>query len=202
MPADADRVKAIVSDVFNATPSGYGVYDSEVLAWRDPDAVAAAALQADKWVIKLILLTPNHPDKHNYYVETSITDGGLITGELNGVKVDGKPGEKVPLDTLNIDKKSTLSLVGTSGRYAIDGNYFYFIGTTASYLKPTFTATGSMQAPDGYEYPIACGAASILSPKQGAFATLASHFSTQWLAHQEMIRRGEIPRMIEPYVPK
>lgn len=183
------NVKNLIGSILNATPN-YGdfVTDADVL-WHG-DAIERAILDADKIVVETIISTPGHRSRYQYLTDTAVTNGGIIRGRIAGISIDGQEGKWVPLDTLQNNRNSTLTLTGTTRQYSTHEQKLYFIGSSATVAIVSFTPSSSPQAPDEYEYALVVGALSLVQVKEGAFMNAAGHWASLFSNMLQLIRSG------------
>jgi len=184
------NVRNLIGEILNATPNAFGDFVTDADPLFRSETIDRAILDADKIVIETILSTPGHRSRYQYLTDVAITNGGIVRGRLEGVSIDGQEGKEVPLDTLQNNRNSSLTLLGTTRQYSIDQKKLYFIGTNATVTIVQFTPSASPQAPDEYEYALAVGALSLVQVKQGAYVAAASHWASLFSNMLQLIKAG------------
>jgi hypothetical protein len=181
-------VVGLAASVLNASPSTYGTIDDPL---HPSDELEAAALNADRQIIAVILDTPGHRSIRDFAAYVPVADGGLIPERFEGgVKIDGKSGKPKPPDVVHRLKTNPNTLETTEGYYCIEGGAFFFTGTLGEVEVISFTPSGSLSAPDEYLMGVVTGLLAIVFPKEGTNVAAANHFAGLFSSVLQMIRTG------------
>lgn len=190
----------LCGQILLATRAGYGNWSSKVDPLYPQQEIQDALLAADRQIVNTIIETKGHPYRRAYIVDLNLTEGALVTEPLEGdVYIDGAPGKLMSPATVSRMKYNPNNNVKTEGFYCWLGDNrdrISFTGSSCKTAVARYTATGSLQAPDGYLWGDVVGALAIIFPAEGTKVAAAGHFAGLYGTVLQLIRSGvtEIPR--------